>query len=619
MTEDIITRMYKILESPPASDIAVQFEQECTGDPALLQTWRDFLAEQYLQGNLSSEWKAAIIDKPEIQAQITFQQQIQKGIRVLKRNALKDDIRHYLPKRNIESQGEHRGIRPLVLVLSVAAIGLLCIGVFLLPLLRQDHRGDIAQKDASSGLDSIAEIPVLMVDNFEMIDVSDERVVHGIPQRLPVKLSAIEGVHPVTNFALKRVMNRVPEREIAGELNATHRVSGSIRKNGDDLKIMVRLVSVNDNATLWSREFTSTMTPKAFDDVQDRISLGISYALNVNVSPSATQRLTRDITENAEAMSLFLDGERAWYERTKESLTMSIALFKQALQIDTSSIIIRGYLALAYQIFADKGFGPEAFQDSALTEATKTLLVDTLSPEALLVLGYQAFLKEKDYAKAEQLLTKALNVHPSDARIHQALAELYLRTGDMEIGREHIAAARAIEPEFNAVRWIETKYLTAFGRLEEARRAAEDLMSIDPDYEPIQNFFWIYYLSKQEYQLALDSIPTEREAKHQNYMKAITFIDKGDDVAFDSIYQKLPDNYKPSMDLLRFVADNQWEVARDLIDEYNKEDRFDLIAIFQTSDFAIFNKMKQDPGIRQILAKHGIKVHIIPKDPELEM
>ena len=609
MTEDIITRMYGLLDHHPESNAVTLFERECTADPQLRQTWYDFLVEQSLAENITDAWKKYILHIPELKEQFAFQQYVQSGIRTLRDTNMREEIRRVLPKRYIEGiNTSGRGPRFIVFATSIAAVVLLCIGVL---VSRIWIRGSV---DNGEGV-----VPILMVEAFASEGVTEEMLVHGIPQRIPAKLSATGGIYPITSFAVDHATHRAKTGEQPQALlNATHAMRGIMRRQGEDFLVEASLVDLVKNQELWKELFTVEDNAKAFDDLQDQLSLKITHVLHVAVNVDAQTRLTMEVSKDLNAVNLFLAGERRWAERTEESLEEAIKLFQMALARDSTSTIIRGYLALAYAIARENDYGDSTYWQHALHEALRTLHMDPLNPESLVVLGDHAFHEEKNYAKAEDYLQRALRVQPGDAKIHQALAELYLRTGEIAVGKEHIQIARAIEPEHRVVRWVETLYLTASGLLEPARDAANDLMEMYPDYPNIRIFDWQYHLSRKEHALALRAIPPERSEEAKKYFRALVYLDMKDYAAMHALYPH-EEERPASCVVLEHAQKEEWETVYTLLEELLKHEDLHLIAWFQIAGFEMFNKMKDNDEVHRILEKYGIKVNLIPKEIEPEI
>ncbi len=605
MTEEIL-RMYRLLDDHPESDSVKLFESECSTDLQLQQNWYDFLVEQHLSGNITDQWKNYILWIPQLHEQIEFQEQVQLGIKKIQERNTKGEIRRILPKRHIDGVNRSgRTPRFIFIVVSAAAVALICIVVFM----NQFYKTRAAEAVQYAG------VPVVMIEPLESEGVTEDMLVHGIPQRIPTKLSAATGIYPVTYYAVDRATIRARVGETPqGIVNATHTMHNKVRRQGEGFLVESSLVDVAKNQELWKELFPVENNPKAFDDLHDELSLRVAHVLNVAINASARARLTMEVSNNIDAMNLFLEGERKWAERTEASLEESIRLFQEALDIDSTSTIIRGYLALAYETYAENGYGEDEDWKRAISEAEKTLRMDQHNPEALVVLGYYAYSEEKDYRNAGVLFAQALKVQPGDAKIHQAIAELYLRTGEIAIGREHILTARAIEPEHRVMRWVETKYLTAYGRLEDAKTATDDLRHMYPGYPNIRNFNWQYHLTRGEYDKAVAAISKDSDPI---YWRGLVYLAKQD---FNSLYALYPDGpVRKSFVLLEHIQKDEWEEAYVLLHDLLKNKEFDLLPIFQSSDFAMFNKMKKNTEVQRILLEYGIKTHMIPKYVEPEI
>lgn len=599
MNDHILDTMYRLIALDPYDQEVLHFERAAAQDNQLLTAWHDFLAEQYLQDQLSMPWRMYVGQSPSILSVTAYHRNIQQHIRSYHQHTLRREVQSYLPQLHVDLKGKRRRRRNLWMIAAAASVTLL-VGVWLFRM-----------ADTVDETYGILSPLVLMVEPFDLDGVTEEMLIHGMHQRIPAKLAATEGLHPVTHYAVLQASQQGSGEHPAKIVNAGYAVRGRLVHKANELSIEAGLYNVRNNKAMWSSVYTSAADPVAFDDVQDRISLDIARALKVPVSDNARDRLSRNISNDALAVELFLAGERLWAERSRESLAQSIEKFEMALQRDSLSTLIRGYLALSLDTYAENGYGNMSHWQRAKDEANRTLVSDPRNPEALLALGDYAESVEKDYTGAAQFFARALQEQPGDARIHQAIAELHLRTGQIATGLTHMHKARILEPRHRVVRWVETKYLTSSGKLEDARLAAEDLMAMYPDYLPIKNFYWQYHLSRGEYDLALATIPAASSVYAQSYMRGMVYIHTRDYTALAALEQY---DFEDTFALLVNVQNDAWPDVQNGMRVQLAAKRFDLLPLFQTSDFAVFNKMKNDPGVVRILEEYGIKAHRIPSD-----
>ncbi len=487
--------------------------------------------------------------------------------------------------------------------LSVAAIVLIGIGLFLNKFWINAHAASHA-----------AEPPVLVVEPFELEGVTEDMIVHGIPQRIPAKLAVSNDIYPVAQGAVSYVLRYNQSPTSARLLGAQYAVEGSIKQVGDELRVEASLHNVTNHAALWQERFVINDNPEAFNALQDTMILRIAQALGVSLTPAEQQRMSMDISQDEDAITLFLNGERLWAERTKTSLQEAIEMFRMAAQQDSTSPMIRGYLALALDTYVSAEYGDSTYWPQAFAVAQQTLQMDAGSPEALIVMGDHALYVDRDYSAAAAYFDKALESAPGNAGVHQAIAELHLETGDFKTGLKHIFIARKLDPEQKVIRWVETKYLTGIGQLENARSAADELIRMYPDFPYIQNFYWQYYLTKGAYDSAIAAIPQydSGEDWRRRYALGITYLEEKKYRALHLLYQD--NDVPPSLELLEHVQKDEWDQADTLLRTLLAAKNFELLPLAQTSDFEMFNKMKGDQGIQEILSKYGITVNIIPHD-----
>ena len=137
--------------------------------------------------------------------------------------------------------------------------------------------------------------------------------------------------------------SRVDLREVGEKLGVGTVLEGSVRKQGNRLRVTAQLINVADGFHLWSERFDREM-----DDIfaiQDEIALAITGQLKITLLEKDRERITKTSTQNAEAYEMYLKARFYMYRRGR-SILKGLEFAKQAIQIDP------GY-ALAYSSYAD--------------------------------------------------------------------------------------------------------------------------------------------------------------------------------------------------------------------------------------------------------------------------
>lgn len=135
------------------------------------------------------------------------------------------------------------------------------------------HLEDISGKTKDNGI-GLAVLPFTNISS----DPENETFTDGITEDLIAKLSNIEGIQvksSTSSFAFKG--KNIDVREIGVKLDVTHIIEGSVRKEGDTVRITVQLVDANDGNQLWAETFDREVENVL--KIQDEISQHISEKL----------------------------------------------------------------------------------------------------------------------------------------------------------------------------------------------------------------------------------------------------------------------------------------------------------------------------------------------------
>ncbi len=128
----------------------------------------------------------------------------------------------------------------------------------------------------------------------------------------------------------------IPVPEIAARLNVAHIVEGSVRRDGDRLRITAQLIRASDDFHLWSQSYN-----RMLDDVfavQEDIAENIAEVLDVVLDDNARRLMRNAGIRDAEAFIAYQKGLEAFatahggIERTTKSLAIANAYFDRALE-----------------------------------------------------------------------------------------------------------------------------------------------------------------------------------------------------------------------------------------------------------------------------------------------
>jgi len=330
--------------------------------------------------------------------------------------------------------------------LAPMAAGLVVIGLALGIAIWRPWAGDAAEPvRAVSKLPKVAVLPFVNRSN----DREQEYFADGVSEDIITDLSGLSGLVVVSRSASFRYKGIKVDPQVAGkELGADYLLEGSVRKAGDELRITAQLVSTRDGVQRWAERFDRKIGG-AFS-FQDEVTRAIVKAMAIRLTPKEEQNLGRIGTANFEAYDLFLQGQKLYNERIRESSDAAMAAYRRAIELDPRFARAYGALAVAMTMSNRRGWSKDLREtaDQALVMASKAVELGPESPPAWYALGF-THLFRKEYAKAAAAVEKSIELAPNYADGYGLLAFINNHLGHGKEGLRLITTAMALNPHYS--------------------------------------------------------------------------------------------------------------------------------------------------------------------------
>jgi len=123
--------------------------------------------------------------------------------------------------------------------------------------------------------------------------------------------------------------------QISRELGVQYVLEGSVRREGNRLRITAQLIQTRDQTHLWAREYDRELKDLLL--VQSEIARGISDEIQTALGEHRpTSPITRPplTAQQYEAHDLYLQGRYFWNKRTEEGFQQASGYFQQAIAKD---------------------------------------------------------------------------------------------------------------------------------------------------------------------------------------------------------------------------------------------------------------------------------------------
>ena len=172
-----------------------------------------------------------------------------------------------------------------------------------------------APPESLATIRSLAVLPLKNVPD----DSNYEYLSDGITEGLITALSQIENMKVISHGSVSRFKGRDADpQEVGRQLGVASILEGSVRRDGDRVRVSVRLVKTEDGSVLWAGETYE----RSIDDLatlQDEITIQLATRLEAKLlgrDHASTSRHSRD----AEAYQLYLKGRFFWNKRTQDGI-----------------------------------------------------------------------------------------------------------------------------------------------------------------------------------------------------------------------------------------------------------------------------------------------------------
>lgn len=274
-------------------------------------------------------------------------------------------------------------------------------------------------------------------------------------------------LHTLTNVKKLRVTLWNPSEQRVDA--AAMRVTGSVQKFRDAVRITTHLVEAVSGCHLWSASLDRPLENAL--EVQEEVARSILERLQSELSGSRSRGADHP-TENLAAYNLYLQGRHRLSQRTDESLRKAVEFFEKAAAEDSHYSQAYSGLADAHSLLGHYGvLSPSEVWTKAASHAAWAVLLDDESAEAHSSLAHAKSTQDWDFLGAEREFQRAISLDPRYATAHH---------------------------------WYSASCLSPLGRLDEALQEVLLAHSIDPISSIISRDLAMCHYYRRDFDAALD-------------------------------------------------------------------------------------------------------------------
>jgi TolB-like protein/cytochrome c-type biogenesis protein CcmH/NrfG len=354
-----------------------------------------------------------------------------------------------------------------------AALGVLAAAAITFVVL---HRPPAAVALSPVDPKSIAVLP------FE--NMSDEKenayFTDGVHEDVLTNLSYLRDLHVVSRTSVMKYRSTTKSiREIGQELGVAYVLEGSVRREGNTVRVTGQLIDARTDEHVWAKAYDRNLTD--IFAIQGELAQSIADALKAVLSPETKALIARRPTENTEAYDDYMKA-RSVNRDAVGVVEPAIARLRDAVRLDPHFAAAWAHLGgvLAYVHFTTQA------TDEVLKSATDA--IDTAvrlapdDPEVIESRGDFYYYGFRDYGRAVEQYLRLAEMRPNDPLVYRSLGLIQRRQGrwdDAIVSFEH---SQKLDPTNTALEIPLVQCFFAMRRYDLAAAILTKTMEAEPDF-----------------------------------------------------------------------------------------------------------------------------------------
>jgi TolB-like protein len=493
-----------------------------------------------------------------------------------------------------------RKFATFIISLALIAAGLLAFQ-FLRPVgasrrdARQIEEGRSGGASLPISQKSIAVLPLLN----ESGDPKDEYFSDGLSEELIAALAQIRELKVIGRSSSFRFKERKEETKTIGEkLGVATLLEGTVRKQGDRVRIVAELINAADGIELWTRTFDREL--KDIFAVQQEIAAAVASSLKATLL-GADQRSSANPT-TSEAHNAYLQAHYYFQRRNLEDYRKAVGHYDEAIRLDPDYALAYAERSEAWTLIGDLAGEGKTAWPKARTDAEKAVAIAPALAEAHAALGWVRFFTEWRFAEGLSELKRAKELAPANPTANDLLARVIVYLGRLDEAENQGRQAVELDPLASAPQNNLARILWYEGKLDEADAVARKAAELQPNSASSRRWQVLVAIQRRDQETALREAQLEPDASYRRFELAVAQYAREDRTAADAALADL-------------IAHNQgldYQVAQVYAVRGERDKTFEWLQIaFDNHDTGmlgllvdpLLHNLRHDPRYKALVAK----------------
>ena len=448
---------------------------------------------------------------------------------------------------------------------------------------------------------SIAVLPLVN----ESGDPKDEYFSDGLSEELITALAQINGLKVIGRSSSFRFKDRKEKPKTIGEeLGVSTLLDGTVRKQGDRVRIVAELVNAADGIQLWTRTFDREL--KDIFAVQEEIAKAVAESLKVTLLGSQDRPTQRGASGNVEAHNAYLQGHFHFLRRNLEDYRKAVAYFDQAIELDPGYALAYAERSEAWYFIGDLTGQRATAWPKSKADVEKAVAIAPELAEAHAALGWIRFFVDWKFAEGLTELKRAKELSPANPTANDLLARAIVYLGRIDEAERQARYAVELDPLNVIAQGNLGRVLFFAGKLDEADVALRKAAELQPSAAGTHRYQVLVAVARGDGEMALREAKLEPDEGYRGFELAVAQYVVGDHESADATLNDLISNGR---DRLAYQIAEVYAVRGD------KDKAFEWLQIaFDNHDTGtltilvdpLLRGLRDDPRYKNLVGKVGL-------------
>ena len=278
--------------------------------------------------------------------------------------------------------------------------------------------------------------------------------------------------------------------QIGKELAVGYVLEGSVRQNGNKLRVTAQLVKVSDQTHVWAQDYDGNSLDIL--QVEDDVASEIAHQVGISMAVRPPRKAFKVHIPNPEAHEAYFLARYYWNKRGPVGWKRAEGYFRQAIEKDSQ-------YAPAYAGLAECRIPLR----EATAAASKAVELDPASGEARTALGRVQLFRQLDIIAAEETFKTAIRLDPNYAIVHHSYSNLLAFTGRFAEAISEKKQAAKLDPLSVVIKGSLAGLLMWAGQQDAAEKEIMGVFEMDPQNPLAHGILGGMYIQKRMYKEAI--------------------------------------------------------------------------------------------------------------------